>query len=525
MDIKFIAMAHKVSQYKKVVIYGAGTMAKKVYDGLLKCGISISFCVVTEKCEHYLVKTIPIYSIEECKNILKDDETIILLAVSKIYEIEIEDILREQGINRWLCLSSFVVQDLLQENRNKSLEKHLDEIIEWEIVNIKGDWKTFEIRKKQLELEISTKEINDNKIIFAIGDLTPRVLKIINALQNTKYEIKILFYPNTSMRSICKEEFEKSGIIFIECTCIEELIYHIITEHAKIVHMFSKIENTIVSYILIKLRPIMPHLVFEQYDIINGFYYNYPLNWLEEEKFCLENADGLCNRGYELDCLAQKYDYHFKGKVLQFFDYCRNDSLVECEMKFKEELSICYAGGVITEKEYPNSPIVCWLELAKMCKEAQCHLHIYPARWSEDIYAEYIEIEKYNEFFHFHYPVPSDLLSRELSQYDYGIHPIKANFLEQEIIAYNRKDKIIYGVTNHFYDYLDAGIPIIAVSPTLFAKNFAKKGVLIPWTIEEYNFDYLRKNKKKYKEIVKKVQKELQIKNHIHKLIEFYDGF
>lgn len=519
-----MTMAHRLSLYNKVILYGAGTMARKIYAGLLKCGISITFCVVTEKKESFFMESIPVYELKECKDILQDSETIILVAVSKLYEAEIEGILKESGINSWVCVSDFIVDDLLEEYRDKSEEECLDEIAEWKVVNSGNDWKSFRLIRKEIEKEIKVKKNSENKIIFAVGDLTPRALKIISAMQNTKNEIKLLYYPDTSIRAICTEEIDKTGISIRECKCIEELIYYIIVEHARILHMFSKIENTIISYILVKMRSLMPYLIYDQYDIINEFYYKYPSNWLEEERFCLENADGVCNRGYELDYLKQKFSYHFKGKVIQFFDYCRNDRNVYNKPELKEELSICYAGGVITEKEYPDSPVVCWLELAKICMVAQCHLHIYPANWSEERYAEYIKLQKCNEFFHFHYPVSSDLLYQELSKYDYGIHPIKVNFLEQEIIAYNKRDKLIYGVTNHFYDYLDAGIPIIAASPTLFAESFEKKGVLIPWAIEEYDFDFLRKNKEVYRERVKKVRQELQIKNHIHELIQFYDS-
>ena len=83
---------------------------------------------------------------------------------------------------------------------------------------------------------------------------------------------------------------------------------------------------------------------------------------------------------------------------------------------------------------------------------------------------------------------------------------------------------MIYGVTNHFFDNLDAGIPTIAAAPILFAKFFEEKEVLIPWTIEEYDFDELRNRKKEYTQRVMKVQMELQIKRHIYKLEEFYDS-
>lgn len=515
-------MAHKLSQYTRVVLYGAGNIAEKIYEGLLKCNISISFCVVTEKSENFFMGSIPIYELKECKAILQDSESIILVAVSKQYELEIENILKESGIRSWIRFSDFTVGELLEEYRDKSAEQCLEEVAEWKVVNSGDDWKDFEQIKKKIEEDVRIKD-NENKILFVIGDLTPRVLKIIKALQYKNREVKVLLHPMVFFRQVCEEEFLQLGIIYRKCKCIEELIYNIIKEHVKIVHIFSHCNNTIIPYVLIKMRSILPCLVYDEYDIINEFYIDYPVDWLKEERYCLENADGICNRGYELEYLKQ-YGYSFKGKTIHFFDYCKDDDYHTDILNDKDELSICYAGGVITEKEYPDSAIVCWMDLLKRCEKAHCHLHIYPSEWSESNYTEYIELGKHNEFFHFHRPVSSEKLKKELSRYDYGIHPVRANYMEQEHIAYIKREKLIYAVTNHFYDYLDAGIPIIAATPVLFISSFLQKGVLLPWTIEEYDFDFLRNNKIVYRKRVEKIRLELQIKNHINELIDFYSS-
>ncbi len=524
MEIKFAHMAHKLFEYKKIVLYGTGNMAKEVYIALRELNISVCCCVVTEKQSDYFMENIPVYEIKEYHYNLNNKDTIILIAVSKLYEIEIENILKINKIYNYLRLSDFVIESLLEEYRNKLVEECIEEIVEWKIVKLKENWEHFTKIKEDLKNTIESKVIETDKIVFVIGDLTPRVLKIMKSLQNKGIQIVVLFYPNALIRDVCLEEFQKLKVLYIENKCIEELIYSIILEQVKVVHIFSNGTNTIVPYVLIKMRKILPCLVYDEYDILNEFYYNYPEDWLEAEKFCLENADGICNRGFELDCLKNDYNYIFKGKTLQFFDYCRDDILEEYSKEEENSLTICYAGGVITEKQYPNSPVCCWLELAQRCKEAKCHLHIYPIVWSKEIYKEYIELEQNNEFFHFHHPVSSEKLKQELSKYDYGIHPVKSGFLEQEIIAYNTVNKEIYGVANHFFDYLDAGLPIIAADPVLFAKSFEEKGILLPWTIEQYNFDELRKNKKMYKERVKIVHKKFQIKNHISKLIDFYNN-
>lgn len=101
------------------------------------------------------------------------------------------------------------------------------------------------------------------------------------------------------------------------------------------------------------------------------------------------------------------------------------DQALTC-VKKDDDLSICYAGGIITEEEAPGNPISCFLDLAAKCEEDKCHFHIYPSIWEEKI-GIYIQYEKQHEYFHIHKPVEHSKLYEELGQYDYGICPVKKN--------------------------------------------------------------------------------------------------
>ncbi len=79
-----------------------------------------------------------------------------------------------------------------------------------------------------------------------------------------------------------------------------------------------------------------------------------------------------------------------------------------------------------------------------------------------------------------------------------------------------------YATTNKFFDYLDAGLPIVAAGPIKLAEYFEEKGVLLKKTIEEYDFEELRNRKKELKANVSTVRKAMQIENHIDELLEFY---
>lgn len=314
--------------------------------------------------------SIPVFSIEECKDLLKDKNTVILIAVSNRYEKEIEEKLIKLKINTYCCLSEFLEKGLLKEYNNKTIDQCIEEITEWRIANSQYEWKRFELIKKEIQNKIQNNIFDKNRIIFAIGDLSPRAIKIIKALKKKNMEILVLFYPDANIRSVCVAELLQLNVKHKVCECVEELLYDIIVENAGIVHILSCECNTVIPYILVKMSSILPKLVYDEYDIINEFYYNYPNDSLEGERFCLENADGICNRGYELNYLVKNRGYHFKGDAIQFFDYCRDDEINEFFEDVSDSLSICYAGGLITEKQYPNSNIIdCWIEFARICEK------------------------------------------------------------------------------------------------------------------------------------------------------------
>ena len=78
--------------------------------------------------------------------------------------------------------------------------------------------------------------------------------------------------------------------------------------------------------------------------------------------------------------------------------------------------------------------------------------------------------------------------------------------------------------TNKFFDGLEAGLPIIASFPLKLANYFEENGVLLNWTIEEIDFEQLRKRKVELKKNVEKFRERLRIRFRILELIEFYNS-
>mgnify|MGYP004625505697 CR=1 FL=1 len=527
-NIRMTRLKKKLELYNRIVIYGAGHLAQILNAELVENCILAKYCIVTHKNKkEEKFQNMPLFEFNDCILDMQKDDVITLIAVTELYEEEIEKTLLRHEVKNYLFVTRFVRQatsfDIYKE---KSQGEYIDEISEWYVDKLKLTWNNVAITRKRLEHIIIEKKYDENKIVFVVGNVAPRVIKMLEALGNKGYKIKVLFYPNVLKNNIFTERIVHLSDDYTWCESIEEVMYHIISSNSKVVHIFSHAAISYMSCILLNQKALFPKLVFEQYDIINSMYiqtYTSKKNF-EDERYCLEHAEWICCRGNEQEFLIQKMHYKIRGNIIKFFDYCQDRMMTKEKQYNKKELSLCYAGGIASEREWPGASYACFLEFAEICEKNKCHFHVYPSRWDENRFADYIELDGKSEYFHFHKPVSFEQLRKELSQYDYGVHPIKSDFINKEINGYYTKEKFIYAATNHFYDYLDAGLPIISAIPVKFAEYFVKEGVLINWVIEEYDFNKLRRRKRELYEKVIKVREKLQIQNHIQELNDFYNN-
>lgn len=527
MNIKIARLKKDIAQYNRLVIYGAGDLAKKTNNELIERGIFAEYCVVSSKNENTnRFENMPLYSFSERIKDMQKSGVITLIAVTELYEKEIEQMLIQNGVKKYLFITEYLRKTIsFEEYKNKTEQEYLIDIAEWCVDAHNVSLHDIGFFHKKLEYIIEKGNVFENKIVFAVGNLSPRVIKIADALQKKGYKIEILFYPNVWRNENFCENLVKKSDEHCFCETIEELMYRIITSYAKIVHLFSYIGVSYIARILIRQKKLFPKLVFEQYDIANEMYIEacYTQNDFEDERYCLEHADGLCCRGYEQEYLMKVMQYIVRGKVIKFFDYCQNFAFGKRAKSMEKPLSLCYVGGIATERECADASYACFLEFAEMCEKNKCHFHVYPSSWDEYRFADYIELDSRSEYFHLHKPVSYEKLCMEISQYDYGVHPIRRDFNEKDINGHYTKNKLIYTATNHFFDYLDAGLPIISAVPVKFIKYFEEEGVLLRWTMEEYNFEELMRRRDELRDNVVVAQRKMCINKKIDDLIEFYN--
>ena len=524
MELDVFRLIEDMADYSRFVLYGCGEIAKKTYNYLKKMNYIPEYCVITLESseEKFFEDDIPIYGIENCVNKIVNEKIMLLLAVNESNAKEIMSILKKYNIKNHIAIMDYIIDrhSFFKQYLNMSIEEYTEKTAKWRINSHVSLSANVSDEVKNIKKYINHLKTNKKKIVFGLGLLAPRVIKIAKALIGSGYKIEMIAEPGAIIQDICLGELQKLGINLVYAYCIEDFTYKVLSEEPALVHLFTQRGQSDFDRILFNIKDILPPIIFDQYDIVGNFYTNVSEETIYNEKYCLEHADAICNRGAEIDYLKEKQNYQIVNPVLHLPDYCG-------ERFFNSEqgdgvLSICYSGIVIPSRNYPEF----WesvRELAKRCKENSCHFHVYPTTWNEDLYKDYIELSGKNSYFHFHKTISYEILSREISRYDYGVFPILKPFIEKGWI-YNTKEKLIYGTTNKYFDYIEAGLPVISAVPKYAFDFLRKKGIMLDWTIEDYNFNELRIKKSELKERVIAEREKLKMSNHIYKLIELYDA-
>lgn len=276
-------------------------------------------------------------------------------------------------------------------------------------------------------------------------------------------------------------------------------------------------------------RGVKQKILFDYQDLmVTNFGLNPPFRYMkldmQKEQKVLSAVDGIVSHSLELQSAKKFYKTKYKN-VLFFPNYTDPDNFIETKKQSLDvkDIHIVYAGGVYAahkDKDYFGGSQFHWL--IEKLNHQKIHFHIYPspAKNLEDI-ADYFELDKRLEFFHFHQPVPQQELANELSKYDFGILP----FFHRT----NKRldDKRFYSTTLKMFNYFEAGLPIIIGKDVLFQNYMGRKyqgGITAEWEdfddvralIKNYEYDILVNS-------IKKNRERLSLKNQISKIVSFYN--
>lgn len=379
------------------------------------------------------------------------------------------------------------------------------------------------------ERENRSFETGKKRIVFVAEHVTGRLLKMASALHKCGWKIDFLCGYNSQYINVSNDDFKTCCERITYYDTFFELAYYLLVTDAPIVHYFTTWWSCFNACAILEHKPLFPKIVIERYDIISGMYKLETLGVQREsicecEKYALENADGICQREYSFEYLKNHLHYDLVPQQITFLDYYVS-STDELICREQDELSMCYVGGLITEKDQPQAYCACHLQFAKICERQRCHYHLYPSFWDEAKLEDYINEQQKNAFFHLHRPVPFSELLAEISQYDYGIFPVVGNYHDRMACDYGGYtfEKIIYAGTNKFFDYIAANLPIIAPTPIRMTKEMEKAGIALRWSIEEIDFDFLRQHKLEMKERVVSEKQNWSMETKIRELEDFYE--
>lgn len=223
-------------------------------------------------------------------------------------------------------------------------------------------------------------------------------------------------------------------------------------------------------------------VVVDPFDILGGFIRPQVVKryFLQEkaERFCFENADGICCRDLRTQYLKQKLGYCLSPRLF-WPDYCWPVGFTKSRRKTRGGKSVAYVGNIEID---PSSPVAYQYDLARLLAQSGINFHIYPALSSQTL-------ELGNEmrkllspdllkYVHIHDPLSFLDLSGELSAFPAGI------LISTKNVNYgNDHDTYFEFMSDYFlsakiFDYHEAGLLCLTQKMRLANHLFAKNGAV-----------------------------------------------
>lgn len=513
-----------------IFIYGVGHYAQDIYRKFCDSPLEkqIKAFVVTEKCEKIEFFGKPIYSISELREYYNDET--ILVSVSKKYSDEIKNKLEKESFTKLLFLADYEYKnfDLWKNYRGKHTTEYIEYIQNWEwnFIPCKEDRQCYGLRPAK----------HKKQIIFIIGMemALPRIIKIIKALKENGYDIVVLCYGGVS-GNVVQKELSEYQIVIEQCRYMEELMYKMLKYNPLLYYIEPAWGDCSWADVLVQQKDMFGKIVIDLYDVFNDGLVFASEEQKEMEKYALEHADGIVWRWYAKEQL-ERQGFRLRGKSIQFLDYCigNGDTAHQSQLGVNSDtVKICFVCGhpnflfeTYTEMSNGYAVHANIYDILKQIGNHDCCLHLYAWGLTEEAMkkckALEAECDNFQAFFGYEH---QQLLDR-IKGYDYGC----MIFTEGQDVPDNiTVDGRYFGTVfkdatcNKYFDYIDAGIPVIATLPKKICDYLEDFGVLIKMNSSTLDIDLLRKKRFYYRQRVKEVKHELSVEYQVFRLIEFFN--
>ncbi|MFH1851423.1 MAG: hypothetical protein ABIA75_03685 [Candidatus Neomarinimicrobiota bacterium] len=308
-------------------------------------------------------------------------------------------------------------------------------------------------------------------------------------------------------------------------------LYHVFTD--------ANDHNTAYNYCRYKPRRIVVDFIDTIVGILSDEYLEQE-GWRQSliplEKYIIEHTDGFCCRDLQIQVTAREGRYQRPKKAILFPEYCWDEELSQPVKKLSSidgaphvvligHFGIEKAGAIDTG----------YLDIIKALTAQGIHFHIYPHQYYYDVYygdkfdgifEDYINLERENPFFNIHKPVRVEEITKEISQYDFGIHVVRAHLFGEDLRDYQITARKVGG-SSRLADYIEAGLPVISQSGQYFFQFLFRFGIMIDLTTDNLHnirSELLAMMNPETEARIAEIREYLSGDNQVGRLIKFYES-
>ena len=364
----------------------------------------------------------------------------------------------------------------------------------------------------------------ERSVVFVTGRTTTRAAKLAYGLKKNGWNVILLHADPINLESYnsfsATYQYQNEFDLMINALRHNPIVYHVFSNW-----------NFQAAKLLISFRP--GNIIFDNYDCLAGMLNPGVVSneILAEERFCFENADGICCRSLETQYLKKTLEFNFKGKRLLIPDCCWNDSREQKNpiKKFGEGFHVALVYNIDGPDNSEKSNKYDLLTLARSFINSKIHLHVFPSTpgtYRNPACKPYAELADGENYFHFYDTLPYESLREKLRQCSAGL--IDDKLFMYNSMKVNTKQRGFYAVGNKLFDYLDEGLPIIINSSPSLERIAIRNGCAVKFYnreliddiggfIRNVNWTLLAKN-------AVLASKKYSIETHAVRLIAFYES-
>lgn len=536
-EFRVNGLCKSLDQFDRIIIYGTGDYAQKIYPFLKKKGLKQKiFCFTqTQNGERESIDSIPVVKIDLVDK--SKNNCVVLIAVSEKYSNEVKQTVVSFGYTNIISLVDYRIHTEDEFCSLTTFEEYCDYIADWYIENrMDGQDKEAVLQRLLKRGKEAGKETNSKLIVIICGHMTVRNNKIVGALKRKGYTVVMLNYHMLNdITCCCLNELEQLNIQRISCYCIEEMLYEAL-QYDPLVYFFEpRWAECLWAKIMLKNKKSFGKVVLALYDVLNDSLLEQSQRRMDSERYALENADGILWRWFSKDYLEEK-GFTFQGKSLQFLDYCSHEcpELDSLELEITPSvIKLCEVSGVADDYIEERTQNPRYLDFAKVGEilekignRPDCIFHFFGSHLKKENIEKCIQYEKKYKNFKFFIGVEHDELLRRLSYYDYGCDfYTNAEWPPDDMPVGGRAVGRIRKncVRNILFDYLSAGLPIITTTPLKLLEYLQPYDVVVRMNTANIDIDFLKQNRNYYREKVREAREELDIDVQIPRLIDFFN--